>query len=576
MTFEQYWTILIKQWKIVVLCFLFVGVGTFIGSKLMTPIYQSTALVQVDIRSSSNNQADYNSLLASDQLVQTEAALATGDPVLREVASHYPNLPMEQLVGEVSSTVRTNTQLFEIDVVDPSPTQAARLANDIAMTLITQQQQVLQQDNTLARQQIQQDLDTTSQQISDTTTKIISLQGNMKNKAQVAILQTKLNVLQQHYNQWQSALAQLELAQAQSGNFLRLAQPASPSIKPVRPNIPLYTVGGLLVGLLLGMLLAVLLEQLDTRVHTPEELTQLLGWPVLATVWRAESKEEELVNPVGHTANVESYRILRTNIGFSVLDKPLHTIMVTSAAPNDGKSTIAANLAIFMAKASKNTLLIDADLRRPTLHQKFHLSPDKMGLSNAVVAYSRLQPITDSAQQFLTSPYFKPSLDVYMHDAGYPNLRVVPSGPLPPNPPDVLDSKAMERLFTSLTDCGAEVVIFDTPPVLGLSDTSILASKVDGAVVVVDITRTKKKNLLQMKGILTQAGTHVLGCVINKQARHRKDTTYSYYYYYRAGGGDHEMKNGNEPVAALTAVQSPQSKHRTKSHRSFLGKREGA
>jgi non-specific protein-tyrosine kinase len=134
----------------------------------------------------------------------------------------------------------------------------------------------------------------------------------------------------------------------------------------------------------------------------------------------------------------------------------------------------------------------------------------------------------------------------------------------------------MERLFTSLTSCGAEVVIFDTPPVLGLSDTSILASKVDGTVIVVDIKRTNKKNLLMMKGVLTQSGTRVLGCVINKQSRRRKDTAYSYYYYYRTVESHHDVKNGNEPAADLTGVQSPQGKHRTKSHWSVLGKSKGA
>ena len=122
MTLEQYWAILIKHWKLVVICFLFVGVGTFIGSRLMQPLYQSSALVQVVIRSSSNNnQADYNNLLASEQLVQTEATLATSDPVLRAVASHYPGLTASELAREVSASPRTNTQLFEIDVVDPSP-----------------------------------------------------------------------------------------------------------------------------------------------------------------------------------------------------------------------------------------------------------------------------------------------------------------------------------------------------------------------------------------------------------------------------------------------------------------------
>src|SRR5205807_7573447 len=109
------------------------------------------------------------------------------------------------------------------------------------------------------------------------------------------------------------------------------------------------------------------------------------------------------------------------------------------------------------------------------------------------------------------------SLDPYMHSVGIPNLLVMPSGPLPPNPPELLDSKAMERLFTKIEDSGAEIVIIDTPPLLGLSDTSILVPKVDGTIVVVDITRTNKKHLRQLKAILTKAGSHVLGCVVNKQ-----------------------------------------------------------
>src|SRR5436305_1982765 len=137
MTIEQYRDIMVKQWKIIVICFLFTGLGTFLVSKLMTPIYQSSALVQVSINSI-NSQADYNNLLASDQLVQTETQLATSDPVLREVASHYPDLTIDQISKEVSATSKLNTQLFEISVQDPSPTRAAAIANDIAATLIQQ------------------------------------------------------------------------------------------------------------------------------------------------------------------------------------------------------------------------------------------------------------------------------------------------------------------------------------------------------------------------------------------------------------------------------------------------------
>src|SRR5215469_2035294 len=146
MMLEQYWAKLIKQWRLIVACFLVVGLGALFVSKLMTQFYQSTVLVQVAVRSGSS-AVDYNDLLASDDLVQTEVTIATSDPVLREVASHYPGLTAGQLSREVTATSRLNTQIFEIDVQDPSPTQAAALANDIAKTLIQQQLQMTQQSS---------------------------------------------------------------------------------------------------------------------------------------------------------------------------------------------------------------------------------------------------------------------------------------------------------------------------------------------------------------------------------------------------------------------------------------------
>ena len=564
MTFEQFWTTIEKQWKLIVICFAVVGLGAFVGSKLMTPLYKSSVVVQIAIRSSSN-QADINSLLASDQLVQTESQLAVSDPVLREVASHYAGLTVQQLAGEVSSTPRVNTQLFEIDVLDPSPHRAAKLANDVAGTLIKQQLQVLQQNNHLAQQQIQQDLSSTQQQINAVSNQITALQGQGGNRGRIDVLQNQLNGLQQHYNQWETALAQLELTQAQSGDFLIVAQSAQPALGPAQPSVLLNTAGGFIAGLFLGLLLAVLFEQLDTRVRTNEALTNLMGLPVLATIWRAgTSNREDVIDPKGHSANNESYRILRTNIGFSVVDKPLRSLLVTSAVPRDGKSVTAANLAIFMAKAGKNTLLIDADLRRPTQHEKFNLPGDKIGLSNAILAFSTAVPPQTPSQQFslLSSPLGSASttsmptvsLDPFVHAVGIPNLRVMPSGPLPPNPSELLDSKAMERLFKGIEIYGAEVVIFDTPPILGLSDASILASKVDGVLVVADITRANKKNLKQVKEILTQANAHILGCVVNKQRPARHDRSYSYYYYYNRSEG--QNRDGAQNNAQNSAQKS--------------------
>ncbi len=540
MTIEQYWAIVIKRWYIILICFLVVGLGAFIGSGLMKSLYQSSALVQVVIRSGSNNQADYNNLQASDQLVQTEADLATDDTVLREVASHYPDLTVNQLAGEVSSTVKTNTQLFEIDVVDPSPTQAASLANDVVATLIKQQSQAIQQDNAQAQQQIQQNIDQTSQKIHDTSTEISALQAKVGNQGQIVPLQAQLSGLQQRYSQWQTALAQLELTQAESGNPLRVVQPAQPATSPVKPNILLQTAVGLLVGLLLGMVLVLLFERLDTRVRSPEEIAKLLAWPVLATIWRANSsKPEDVINPLGDNVNVEPFRMLRTNIGFSNLDKRLHSMIVTSAQQGDGKSAIAANLAIFTASAGKSTLLIDADLRDPTQHTFFKLRPYKTsGLSNAVLQ-SQGRPTTTNL-----------SLEPFVHAVGIPNLWVMPSGPLPPNPSEFLESKVMQHFLTVIANCGFEVVIFDTPSLLGLSDASILASKVDGALIVIDTTRATKEKLKQVKAALSQTGVYVLGCVANKLRYNPSENAY-YYYMEDQDNGEKSTKNGHMPTVPV-------------------------
>lgn len=543
MTFEHYWTLLLKQWKLIIGCFLLAGLGTFGVSKIITPLYQSSVVMEISIHSG-NSSSDYNNLLASDQLVQTEAQLATSDTVLREVASHYAGLTSQQLTNDVTSTPKLNTQLFEIDVLDASSTQAAKLANDVATTLIKQQQQLAQQANATAQQQIQQELISTQAQIDATTSKIAALQATGGQDAKVQAAQAKLTGLQQHYTQWQTALAQLELTQAQSADFLHIVQSAQPGLKPVRPNVLLNTAAGFLAGLFLGIVLAILFEQLDVHVHTPEELAQLLNWSVLATIWRSRSSGSDvMINPQGHDPNIEAYRILRTNIGFSSVDKPLHSLMVTSASPGDGKSTTAANLAIFMAKAGKSTLLIDADLRRPTQHQLFQLTAEKQGLSNAILAFgipiaansssnSQFLSPASSLQQSSTSNSAHFSLEPYTHSVSIPNLRVMPSGPLPPNPADLLDSKAMQRLFAALATCGAEIVIVDAPPIRGLSDAGIMASKVDGTLVVVDIARSNKSYLLQTKTLLLQAGAHVIGCVANKQRRSRHDTSSYYYYQY--------------------------------------------
>ncbi|HZO76175.1 MAG TPA: polysaccharide biosynthesis tyrosine autokinase [Ktedonobacteraceae bacterium] len=485
MTIEQYLHIIMKRWMVIVVCFVLVGGGAYVGSKLMTPLYQSTAIVEVIFNTGSNQTDSYTSLLASEQLLETETTLATSDPVLHEVASHYPGFTAEQLARQVTATAKTNTQLFQIDVVDSNANRAARIANDVAQTLINQQRQISQQNT------------------------------------------------------------------AQSSVLLYIVQPAQPSRSPVQPQTLLNTGAGLVVGLLLGILLAILFELLDTRVRTTDALAQMLQWPVLGTIWRAQSsrqQREDIVNPTGHNAYVESYRLLRSSIGFSSVDKPLRTLVVTSSTPGEGKTVVTANLAIFMARAGKTVFLIDADLRRPSQHRIFDFPNNKMGLSNAILALRtpNMASLPANAQRLLNS---------FIHPTDIPNLFLMPSGSLPPNPSELLDSKAMQNLLATLDSCGAEIVIFDTPPLLGLSDASILASKVDGTIIVVDGTRARKRNIRLMQQVLTQANVHVLGCVMNKLRRTRRETTYPYYY---ASDEETELERLNtSEVRAFLAPDEP-------------------
>jgi capsular exopolysaccharide synthesis family protein len=565
MTFEQFLMKLIKRWKLVVICIVIVGVGAYIGSKLMTPIYQSTALVQIAIRSNLN-QADINSLNASNELVPTEAKLAVSDAVLGEVATHYPGLTVQGLSKEVTSTPTLNTQIFEIDVQDKSPTRAADLANDIAATLIKQEAQFDQKVSIQTQQQMQNDLAHTQQLIDSIVKQIEVLKKTPGNDAKIASLNAQLSTFETHFILVEQQLSQVEQTVVQNGNFIRVVQSAQPVWTPLRPNKLLNTGAGLLAGLLLGMSLALLFERLDTRVRTPEALNQLLGWPALATIWQVNSsKGEAVICPTGHNANVERYRILRMNVGFSAIDKPLRTILVTSAGPRDGRSVVAANLAFFMARAGKNTMLIDADLRNPTQHEKFGIPADAEGLSNAILAFS--SPTTANApdneqSHTSTSPTVtRVSLDSFIHAADIPNLCVMPAGPLPPNPSELLDSKAMKHVLTALGNGGAEVVIFDTPPLLGLSDTSILASQVDGTLVVVDITRANRRDLKEVKALLGQAGAHVLGVVVNKQPHSRDHAIYSYYdiAHEQTGNNSHGRKNGHTAPVTPYRMKEPET-----------------
>lgn len=200
----------------------------------------------------------------------------------------------------------------------------------------------------------------------------------------------------------------------------------------------------------------------------------------------------------------EAYRTLRTNIQFSSLDRPLHSLLVTSTAPDEGKSTTLANLAVTMAQAEQRVILVDCDLRRPSLHTLF-------GLSNDVGLTSALLDQADAPLPLLAT--------------AVPGLSLLPSGPLPPRPADLLGSRRMEEMITRLR-AEADMVLFDTPPVIAVTDAAVLATRLDGVLLVLQAGKTRRDRAREARTLLEKVKAHIVGVVLNNA---RLEAGYGYY-----------------------------------------------
>ena len=219
------------------------------------------------------------------------------------------------------------------------------------------------------------------------------------------------------------------------------------------------------------------------------------------------TKERQLIAHQSPRSPIsEQYRTLRTNIEFSSIDEPIRTILVTSTAPGEGKSTTAANLAIVFAQQGKKALIVDTDLRNPTVHYTFRIA-NTFGLTNVLTKQATLNEAIQMT----------PIKDVF----------VLTCGPIPPNPAELIGSESMTQFIQNASE-QFDIVIFDTPPVLAVTDAQILANKVDGSILVFSSGDTNIDAAVKTKEVLMNAKSKLLGAVLNKKKA--KDSQYYYYY----------------------------------------------
>ena len=330
----------------------------------------------------------------------------------------------------------------------------------------------------------------------------------------LSLLQTTQNLYQQIYLSILSNLEQVRLARLQDTPNVVQIEPALAPTNPIKPRPLQNTILGGIAGLMVAAGGVFLIDYLDDTLKTPEDAERITGLSVIGFIAEMQSdngKGENLyVTKEPRSPISEAFRSLRTNLEFSGVDKPIKTIIVTSPGPGEGKTTVAANLAAIISHGGKRVLLLDTDLRRPSVHKVMRM-PNKVGLSNVFRGNLRLQEV----------------MQVVENSDGF---NVITSGSLPPNPTELLGSAKMLQILDELEKL-EDVVIIDCPPAL-VPDAQVLAAKVDGVLVVIQPGHTHIDSTRATIKQLKRAEANLIGVVFNRIPRDRSGYYGDHYALY--------------------------------------------
>jgi polysaccharide biosynthesis transport protein len=313
--------------------------------------------------------------------------------------------------------------------------------------------------------------------------------------------------------------------------MVRITDRAEVSLKPVRPNRPLNIALGIVIGLVVGVGLAFFIEYLDTSVKTIDDVERTLQSPVLGVI---PQNVGYLIEEGAESPHAEAYRVLRTNLLFSRKDDKLNTVAVVSAGAGEGKSTTVFNLATVFAQSGQRVLMVDSDLRRPTLHKLVNVA-NTLGLTNYLLKQNTLEEVIQTTS--------------------LASLDFMASGKLPSSSLGILSSAQMKDLISELKQ-RYDFVFFDSPPIMGVSDASILASEVDMTLQVIQYRRYPQPMNIRAKQLIEKVGGNLIGIVLNNINMSQDE---SYYYY---SGYYHDYYSKNEDESTTPANGSTEGKPR--------------
>ncbi len=510
-----------------------VAVGAaFLALRAQPPVYQARTALMIG-RAITEANPNYSDIYLTEQLANTYADLAQRAPVRKAAMA---SLGIGWLPG-YSVQLVPNTQLLEIKVTAGDPVLAQAAADALARELIAQSPT---EGNTEVQQRqgfVTAQLDELEVGIRDTQDEIAKLQAELAGmlsareiadaQSQIAALRSKLYDLQANY------AALLSNTGQGAANALTIVEPAELPAAPIGTSRTRTLALVAAIGLILSAGTAYLLSYLDDTLKTPVDVKRTLGLTALGAVPEvpdSKAGQELLMLSGNHSAASEAYRVLRTNLQFASVEHPLHVLLVTSPAPSEGKSLTTANLAVALAQAGQRVVVVDADLHRPRLHRVFGL-PNAAGLTSALLEEH-------------------PSPVGLLQPTGDPRLRLLTSGPIPPNPTELLSSARMRELLAALAG-DADIVLVDSPPVLILADAAVLSAVADGVLLVVEAGRTRREAAEKAVETLRNVKARLVGVLINRAPTRGSGAYYYYYYYKDYGYGEKPKQKRFGPLAWL-------------------------
>ncbi|MBP6786565.1 MAG: polysaccharide biosynthesis tyrosine autokinase [Candidatus Promineofilum sp.] len=501
MELRSYLSILRRRLWVVVAC---VILGTAIAAAitfLATPQYSASTTVRVlTIGGGSITEArpDIN---YTERLVNTYSRIITSGTVRRQIKDE---LGLEQL-PVITVQAIPGTELIRIVAEAPDPEDARDIANAAAQTLVDQNLefysggagQTLQQILTEQLQTAEVELEQARADYAE------ALSASPEDPATLSVASQALEVRERTYTSLLTQYEAARLEEAVRANAISVIEEAAAPNRPSKPRHVVNIALGVAIGLISGVALAFLLENLDTTLYTTEQIENATQMMTIGQVPAAKDDLSIARLGSGHYPQLESFRRLRTNILASGVTGS-QVVLLTSAKRGEGKSTVSGNLAVTVAQSGREVVVVDCDLRLPTVHKLFDL-PNKRGLTNVLAG--------------------EVSVDEAIQYSAFPRVQVITSGPLPPNPTELLGSQRMMDLIEQLKTT-FDFIILDTPALLSVADAAVLAPSVDNVILVVAQAQTRRGDVQAVRQQLSNVRVKSLEVVVN-----RAEPNGSYAYY---------------------------------------------